>query len=192
MSRRNYNVVGYDARYWRVLAVGGILFICLGIWIIFTPESTYIFLSRLLAIGMLASGLFETIFSILQTHKIKGWGWIFAGGCIDTLFGIYVLNFPLLSLLLMPMIIGVWMLFRGFMTVSSPLVLAILGVGDWIWLVITSLFLILPSLIILINPIVGLVNVVVITGISFVLSGIFRLSFSFQLRGLTRKTNGKN
>lgn len=187
MRRRNYNVVGYDTRYWRVLAIGGILFICLGIWIIFTPERTYLFLSRLLAIGMLASGLFEALFSILQNHKIKGWGWVFAGGCIDTLFGIYVLNFPLLSLILMPMIIGVWMLFRGFMTVSSPLVLEILGVGDWIWLLVTSFVLILPSLVIIIDPIVGLVNVVVITGIAFIFSGIFRLFFSYQLRGLKRK-----
>ncbi|MEJ5995271.1 DUF308 domain-containing protein [Pedobacter sp. Du54] len=182
MRRQNYNVVGYDSRYWRVLAVVGIFFICLGIWIIFTSEQSYIFLSRLLAIGMLASGLFEAVFSLLQNHKIKGWGWIFAGGCIDTFFGIYVLNFPLLSLLLMPLIIGVWMLIRGFMTVSSHLVLKILGVSDWIWLVITSLILILPSLIILINPIVGLVNVVVVTGISFILSGVFRVYFSRQLK----------
>jgi uncharacterized membrane protein HdeD (DUF308 family) len=190
MKRRNFNVVGYDKRYWRVLACSGILFICLGTWIIFSPEKTYFFFSLLLAIGMLAAGLFETIFSIFHIRKIKGWGWIFTGGMIDALLGVYLLNYPLLSLILMPMIIGIWMLFRGFMTVSSPLILKVLGVSDWIWLLLTSMALILPSLVILIYPIVGLVNVVVITGISFILSGIFRIFFSQQLRRLkTRPIN---
>jgi uncharacterized membrane protein HdeD (DUF308 family) len=184
MKKRNLNVVGYDARYWRIVASGGILFICLGAWIIFSSEKNYLFLSMLLAIGLLASGFFEAIFSVFHTHKIKDWGWMFAGGLVDALFGIYLLNYPLLSLILMPMIIGVWMLFRGFMTVSSPFILKVLGIRDWIWLVATSIVLILPSLIILIDPIVGLVNVVVLTGISFILSGIFRIFFSQQLKKL--------
>lgn len=184
MKNRNFNVVGYDKRYWRVLAGSGILFICLGTWIIFSPERTYFFFSFLLAIGMLTTGLFEAIFSVFHMRKIKDWGWIFAGGLIDTLLGIYLLNYPLLSLILMPLIIGIWMLFRGFMTVSSPLILKVLGVSDWLWLLLTSMVLILPSLVILIYPIAGLVNMVVITGISFILSGIFRIFFSQKLRKL--------
>lgn len=184
MKTRNFNVVGYDTRYWWLLLGGGILFIGLGTWIIFSPEKTYLFLSLLLAIGLLITGFFEALYSIFHTRKIKDWGWIFAGGLIDALLGIYLLNYPLLSLILMPMIIGIWMLFRGFMTVSSPLDRKVLGIHDWIWLLLTSMVLILPSLVILIYPIVGLVNVVVITGISFILSGIFRIFFSIQLRRL--------
>ncbi len=149
MKKRDFNVVGYEPKYWRVMEVGGIVFICLGTWIIFSPETSYVFLSWLLAIGLLTTGLFEALFSIFHSKKIKSWGWIFTGGLVDAVLVVYLLNYPLLSLILMPMIIGIWLLLRGFMTVSSTLVLTILGIRDWIWLILTSLVLILPSLIIL-------------------------------------------
>jgi uncharacterized membrane protein HdeD (DUF308 family) len=184
MKTRNFNVIGYDTRYWWLLLAGGLLFIVLGGWIILSPEKSYLFLSLLLAIGMLATGLFESIFSLFHINKIKDWGWIFVGGLVDAVLGVYVLNYPLLTMILMPTVIGIWMLFRGFMTISSPVTLKALGVKDWIWLMVTSILLILPSLVILIDPFVGLVNVVKLTGAAFILSGIFRIFFSQQLRKL--------
>ncbi|RYY70688.1 MAG: hypothetical protein EOO13_05725 [Chitinophagaceae bacterium] len=70
------------------------------------------------------------------------------------------------------------------MTISSPVTLRELGIKDWVWLMVTSILLILPSLVILINPFVGLVNVVKLTGVAFILSGVFRIFFSQQLRHL--------
>jgi len=184
MGTRNFNVIGYDTRYWWLLLAGGILFIGLGTWIICSPEKTYLSLSLLLAIGMLATGAFEALFSLFNLKRIKDWGWIFAGGLIDVLLGIYLLNYLLLTMVLMPMAIGIWMLFRGFMTVSSPVALRALGMSEWLLLVLTSMLLILPSIVILLDPFIGLVNVVMITGISFIISGIFRIFFSQQLRKL--------
>jgi uncharacterized membrane protein HdeD (DUF308 family) len=184
MKKRNYNVIGYDTRYWWLLLGGGILFIVVGFWIIFSAQKTYLFLSMLLSIGMLATGLFETLFSLVNRKLIKDWGWIFGGGLIDFLLGLYFLEYPLLSLIFMPMVIGIWMLFRGFMTISSSVKLNMLGMVDWIWMMITSALLILPSIVILINPFVGLINIVRYTGAAFILSGLFRIFFSQQLRRL--------
>lgn len=184
MKPRKFNVIGYDTRYWWLLLGGGVLFIVLGVWIILSPEKSYLFLSLLLAVGMLTTGLFESIFSLFHIHKIKDWGWIFVGGLVDTIFGIYVFNYPLLTMILMPLVIGIWMLFRGFMTISSPVTLKALGVKDWVWLMVTSILLILPSLVILIYPFFEFINVVKLTGVAFILSGAFRIFFSQQLRKL--------
>lgn len=184
MKTRSFNVIGYDTRYWWLLRSGGILFIGLGLWIIFSPQKTYLFLSLLLSIGMLSTGLFEAFFSLFNCRKIRDWGWIFSGGIIDLLLGIYLLNYPMLSMVLMPLVIGIWMLFRGFMTVSSPISLKALGIKDWVWLLVTGKILVLPSLMILISPFVTFLNMVVITGIAFLLSGVYRIYFSQQLRKL--------
>lgn len=184
MKTRNFNVIGYDTRYWWLLLAGGLLFIVLGGWVILSPEKSYLSLSLLLAIGMLATGLFESVFSLFHIRKIKDWGWIFAGGLVDAGLGVYVLNYPILTMIIMPTVIGIWMMLRGFMTISSPVTLKALGIKDWVWLMVTSTLLILPSLIILIDPFVGFVNVVKLTGVAFMLSGLFRIFFSQQLRKL--------
>lgn len=184
MVAKQFYTLGYDTRYWWLLLSGGIFFIGMGIWIIFTSAKSYLFLSILLALGMLSTGAFEACFSLFHLHKIKGWGWIFAGGMIDTLLGVYLLKYPLLTMLLMPMVIGIWMLFRAFVTLSSPISLKTLGIRHWIWLIFISMILILPSIVILIDPFIGFVNMVIITGIAFILSGFFRILFSQQLRKL--------
>lgn len=182
MKRRNLNVIGYDTRYWWLLYASGALFVFLGTWIIISPQQSYLFLSLLLAIGLLTTGLFESLYSILHFRKIKDWGWIFTGGLIDVILGVYLLNYPLIAMIVMPFVIGIWMLFRAFMTVSSPIALRALGAKGWLWLIVTSMLLILPSLAIIINPFVELINIVLITGIAFVLSGIFRIIFSQKLK----------
>lgn len=182
MTKRNFNVIGYDISYWWLLLGSGILFIFLGLWIMFSQQQSYLFLGLLLAVGLLTTGLFESLYSIFHFREIKDWGWIFIGGLIDAILGVYLLNYPLIAMILMPFVIGVWMLFRAFMTVSSPIALKALGPRGWLWLLVTSLVLILPSLAILINPFMETINIVFITGIGFVLSGVFRIIFSQQLK----------
>lgn len=186
MKTKHFNLIGYDTKYWWLLLSGGLLFIALGTWIILTPQKTYLFMSRLLSLGMLFTGLFDSIFSLINSRRIKDWGWILAGGIIDTALSIYFLKFPLLSIIFMPMIIGVWMMFRAFMTVSSPIALQALGIKHFFLLLLTSGLLILPSLVILVNPFSGLVNMVSITGVGFLLSGVFRIIFSQKLRKLKK------
>ncbi|MBO9672569.1 MAG: DUF308 domain-containing protein [Sphingobacteriaceae bacterium] len=184
MKHRSFNIIGYETKYWWFLLANGLLFIILGGWIILSPEKSYFFLSQLLAIGMLATGFFEAIFSLFHINKIRDWQWIFAGGLIDVMLGTYVFNFPILTMIIMPAVIGIWMLIRGFMTISGSLTIKALGIRDWVWLLFTSMLLIFPSLVILIDPFVVLVNFVKLTGVAFILSGLFRIYFSQQLRRL--------
>ncbi|WP_316766443.1 HdeD family acid-resistance protein [Pedobacter frigiditerrae] len=187
MKKHSFNVIGYDTKYWWLLYASGVLFVFLGSWIIVSPQKSYLFLSLLLAIGLLTTGLFESLYSIFHIRKIKDWGWIFIGGLIDAILGVYLLNYPLIAIILMPFVIGIWMLFRAFMTVSSSIALKTIGVKGWLWLLVTSMVLILPSILILINPFAELINIVFITGIAFVLSGIFRIIFSQRLKSLMPK-----
>lgn len=186
MKRSYYNVIGYDSRYWWNTFFSGLLFIGLGLWISFSAQKTYLFLSLLLASGLFLTGLFESLFSLFNQKAIGNWGWMLAGGLIDLAMGVYLMAFPLLTMVLMPMLIGLWMLFRSFMTASCPVNLKVAGIWDWIWLLATSIVLILPSLVILVNPFFGWVNVVLCTGMAFIIAGIFRLYFSQQLRRLNQ------
>lgn len=192
MKRRYFSLISYDSEYWWMIRSVGILFVFLGIWIIFSGQQSYYLLSLLLALGVLASGILEMLFAFLNRKFISEWCWIFAGGLIDFVLGAYLLNYPLISMIVMPMVIGMWLLFRSFTTMDSNIALSVIGIRNWIWVIVISILLILPSLIILINPYLGMINVVVYTGAAFLASGIFRIIFSQQLRRAHLKRHTKS
>jgi len=187
MKTVNVNFIGYTTQYWWLMLSAGILFIGLGVWILASPVSSYLSLSLLFACGMLFAGVFEVIFAIGNHRALDGWGWTLAGGIIDLLLGAYLLSYPLLSMILLPMIIGLWMLFRGCMAIGSSLELRAYGILDWIWLLVTGIFIVLLSLLIIAHPLLAAFNVIIWTAFAFILSGIFRIFLSIQLRNLAGK-----
>ncbi|WP_449436834.1 HdeD family acid-resistance protein [Pedobacter steynii] len=174
------------AQYWWLMFCSGVLFIALGIWMLAAPVSSYLSLGLLFAFGMIFAGIFETTFAISNHKRLRGWGWTLSGGLIDIFLGGYLLNFPLLTMVVMPIIIGLWMLFRGFMAISSSIELRAYGVLDWAWLLLTGILIVILSVLIIGDPFFGDINIVVWTAFAFLLSGIFRIFLSLQLRGLVR------
>ena len=162
------------------------LFIALGIWMLAAPVSSYFSLSLLFAFGMIFAGIFETTFAISNHRRLHGWGWTLSGGLIDIFLGSYLLNFPLLTMVVMPIIMGLWMLFRGFMAISSSIELRAYGVLDWVWLLLTGILIVILSVLIIGDPFFGDINIVVWAAFAFLLSGVFRIFLSLQLRGLVR------
>lgn len=188
MKPKNINFIGYNAQYWWLMLLAGVLFVGLGIWILASPVASYLSLSLLFAFGMIFAGFFEIIFAIGNYKTLHGWGWTLAGGLIDLFLGIYLLNYPLLTMVVMPVIMGLWMLFRGCMAIGSSIELRAYGVLDWAWLLLTGVLIVLLSLLIIGSPLFSSVNIVVWTAFAFILSGIFRIYLSLQLKRL--KNNG--
>ena len=184
MKTKNVSFIGYSTEYWWLMLSAGILFILLGVWVLLSPVSSYLSLSLLFSCGMLFAGVFEVVFAIGNRKTLHGWGWTLAGGMIDFSLGAYLMYLPLLSMVIMPLIMGLWMLFRGCMAIGSSLELRAYGVLDWTWLMATGVLIILLSLLIIGHPLFTALNVVVWTAFAFILSGIFRIYLSLQLKKL--------
>lgn len=189
MKSKNINFIGYSVEYWWLMLFVGILFIGLGAWVLALPVSSYLALSQMFSFGMIFSGIFEIIFSIGNRATLRGWGWILTGGMIDFLLGIYLLNYPLLSMVVMPLIMGLWMLFRGCLAIGSSLELRAYGVLDWIWLLFTGVLILILSFLIIGNPLFAAINIVVWTAFAFIISGIFRIYLSLQLKKVIKKNS---
>lgn len=169
-------------QYWWLVLCSGILFLGLGIWLLVASVSAYIYFTLLFSAGMTFAGVFEISFLISSYKRLKGWGWALAGGLMDFLLGVYLLNLPLLTIFLMPAIIGLWMLVRGLMAIGSSIALRIYGVSDWVWLLVAGAFIIVMSLVILMHPLFQKVNIVLWTSFVFLLSGLYRVLISLQLK----------
>ena len=171
-------------RHWWLVLFAGVLLIGLGVWVVSSPFQSYLSLSLLFAACVVAAGLFELTFSIVNHKIMNGWGWMLAGGMIDVFVGGYLFYYPLITMIILPLIVGFWLLFRGIMAIGNALDVRSYGFGDWRWLLFTGVTIILLALLILVNPDFGIFNIIVWTGLAFIFAGIFRIYLSLKLRKL--------
>lgn len=68
------------------------------------------------------------------------------------------------------------------MAIGSSIEMRGNGFIGWTWLLSTGLLIVLLALAVLGNPILGIVNVIIWTALAFILSGIFRVYLSLQLK----------
>ncbi len=175
--------------HWWLILLAGFLLIGIGIWIIISPFQSYLALSWVFAIGMIGTGIFEILFSLVNYQSIKRWGWTFIAGIIDLMIGGYLLNNPLISMVLLHLIVGLWMLFRGITAIGDALHIRSYGFNDWKRLLFTAITIILLALLILACPIIGIENLILWTGLAFIVTGVFRIYLAFKLRSVKKDLN---
>jgi uncharacterized membrane protein HdeD (DUF308 family) len=177
---------------WWLLVITGLLLIGLGVWILMTPLTAYASLAVLFSIGLTVAGLVEVAFAVSNRDAIDGWGWALVGGIIDLALGIYLLSNPAVTLVTLPILLGIWLLFRGFSAIGTSIALRGYGVTNWGWLLALGLGIIVFAIVIMNNPELGALNIVIWTGVGFILAGIFRIMVGLRLHRLKERLDEHN
>lgn len=169
---------------WWLSLILGILSIGVGVWMLFTPDSSLIALTYLFVTLFLAGGIFEIIFALSNT-KIRGWGWSLAGGIFDLIFGLILLILPrpIVSIMLI-YVVGFWILFRAISSIGMSIELQRMGVRGWGWELAFGILSVLFSFLFLISPAFGGLFVIAFASVAFITYGIFRIYISFEIKRL--------
>ena len=125
------DTVNSQIKNWWVSLLLGILYVAFGIFLMFTPLSSYVALSILFAVAMFVSGIFEIIFSISNKNTISSWGWYLASGIIDFIIGLFLMANVNLSMEVLPFVVAFWLMFRGFSSVGYSMDLKRYGTHNW-------------------------------------------------------------
>ncbi len=165
-----------DLKNWWAPLLIGVLLIVTAIWTFTSPMSSYLALSILFSISFLVSGILEIYFSIANKEAITNWGWNLAFGIITAIVGVMMLINPEISMVTLPLYVGLVILFRSIMAIGwatdisegSLMILGILGI--------------LFAFVLLWNPVFAGMTIVFWTGFSFLISGIFSCYLAFKLR----------
>ena len=171
-----------SAKNWWLSLIVGVLFIIVGIWIFRTPVASYMSLSLLFSISIFISGIFGIIFAISNRNRMEGWGWYLAGGILDLVVGILFVSHPLMTMTIIPFYVGFWVLFRGVLGIGLSFQLKHFGVPNWGWLLLFGILTLLFSFLLLMNPAFAILSIVYMTGIAFIVMGVFRMILAFELR----------
>lgn len=169
-------------RYWWLLLLAGIALFILGIIVFVYPMQSYVGMSVLFGWVILATGIVEVILSAANRHYVTGRGWLLAGGIIEIILGLILIFNLALSAVTLPIVLGFWLLFRGFSAIGLGGDMNAMNIAGSGWTIVAGVLLLLCALWILFQPLVfGTTAVVVWVGISLLFAGVAAITMSIQL-----------
>ncbi len=171
-------------KQWYLPLIVGIILIALGFYVLSTPLTSYLALSFVFSISFLFSGVMEIIFAFNNKNEIDGWGWYLAGGILNTLFGLILLNNPAVSLATLPFVIGFFVMFKSVQYLSLSLDLKQYGIKSWGWILVFAILGIIFSFVLIWNPVFAGLTIVIWTGMSIISAGFASCILAFQLKKL--------
>jgi len=162
--------------------LSGLFFLALGIWVLATPLQSYLAFTLIFSISMFLSGIAEIYFFSIHRNNYKNGGWYLLGGFLDLAFGALLLLYPSLSMIILPVFVALWLLFRGIWSIGISLELKSFGESIWGLFLMLGILIVFLSLLLLSNPILGGVSIVMMTASAFIVIGIFRICVAFRLK----------
>lgn len=178
---------GKAVRHWWLLLITGLLLVAGGLVVFFNPLQSYLTISVMSGVIMLITGAVELIVASTSRNYFAMRGYSIVGGICDLLLGILMLSYPGMTLILLPVMLGVYMLYHSFMIIgfgSDLLSLRVPGAG---WSISLGVLLLLLSIFVIINPFsVGVGTIVVLVGVAMLLLGAAFIAVSFRMKSIHR------
>ena len=172
--------------WWIYLVLGMVL--VLGSFYVFSvAEGSYLTLSMFFAAFILIDGISTVALSISNREKLEGWGWQLASGIISTLIGIGLFNHPGLTMVILPIFVGFWVVMKGSMIIGISMDLKSYKAPNWGWILILGIVNTVLGMLMIFNPLFGASMILVFTAISMFTMGITMIVVSFRLRRFKKK-----
>jgi len=172
---------------WWIYLVLGIVLVLGSFYVFSTPESSYLTLSVFFAAFILVDGISTIILSVSNRNSLDGWGWQLASGIISTFIGIGLFNHPGLTMVILPVFVGFWVVMKGSMIIGIAMDLRTYKAPNWGWVLFFGLLNTILGMLMIFNPLFGASMVLIYTAISLMTMGIGMITVSLRLRGFKKK-----
>lgn len=172
-------------RNWWVSLVLGILFLAMGVVVIIYSKESYVTLSLLFGIGVMVAGLLE-IYLGASMEARSGRGWIIATGVIELLLGVMLVALPVVSMAMLPFLLGFWLLFRGFSLIGLSSDMMAWGIKGPGWVLAIAIMLVICAFLVIFHPVIGAGAIVAFLGIGLLLLGVDMIVFALYLNRLRK------
>ncbi len=174
---------GRAVRYWWLIMIAGLLAIAAGIAVFAFPLESYLALSILFGVLMLITGVAKLIAASASSNFFMMRGYVIVGGVVDLLLGLFLCIYPGVTILLLPVMMGLWMLYNSFMMIALAGDFETFGIPGAGWIIGGSVVLMVLSLLVLVNPFTaGIATVVVLAGAGLMIFGVLTCALSFKFR----------
>ena len=163
---------GRVIRHWWLLMLAGILCIAAGIAVFVFPMESYMTLSIIFGVLMLITGAAQLIIASTSGNYLAMKGYVVVGGVLDLLLGIFLCVYPAVTVVLLPIMLGIWMMYHSFMIIAFGGDLDTFRINGSGWVTMGGILLLVLSFLVLVNPFsVGIATVIVLTGVGLIVFG---------------------
>lgn len=164
---------GRAVQHWWLMMLAGILCIALGIAVFVFPLQSYVTLSILAGILMLLVGAAQLIIASTSGNYLAMRGYMLVGGVIDLILGLLLCVYPGVTMALLPVMLGIWMMYNSFMMIAFGGDLETFRVKGSGWTILGGVLLLALSFVVLVNPFsAGIAAVIVLSGVGLIVFGI--------------------
>ena len=94
---------------------------------------------------------------------------------------------PGMSMALLPLVVGFWLMFRGVALIGLSIDLKAFGFKPWGWLLASGILTVVLAFFITVDPIIGPLSIVAFTGLSALVAGGANIYFAIQLNKIRRE-----
>lgn len=188
MANEIYESESAQVKYWWLSVLVGIASLVVGFLVLVNPIESYFVMAMWLGIVILFTGVFSLVEAFTSHSRYVRRGWLVLASICDIIIGIVLMLNFLLSVAIIPVLFGIWLLYRGFVTLAQGITLRSSGVRDAGWVIFSSIVVIAISLAVLFLPeIIGVAAVVIFVAIALMAYGISRISLGFRLATVDEK-----
>ncbi len=188
MKRRFENLTkraGRAVKHWWLMTIAGALSVAAGIAVFVFPLESYVAMSVLFGVLMLLTGVAKLIAASSSDNFFMMRGYVIVGGVVDLLLGLFLCIYPGLTIVVLPILLGLWMMYNSFMMIALAGDFDTFGIPGAGWMIGGSVVLLILSLLVLVNPFTaGIATVVVLAGAGLLIFGCLLCALSMKIRDI--------
>ena len=117
-------------------------------------------------------------------------GYVIVGGVLDLILGIFLCIYPYVTLMVLPIMMGIWMMYHSFIIIAFGGDMETFKLGGSGLVIAGGIVLLLLSILVLVNPLgAGVATVVVIAGVGLLVFGGLLCALSLKMKDIDKELN---
>lgn len=175
-------------KHWWLSLIIGLAMLAMGLVVLVNPTASYLTFALWLGVLVALSGVVGIVQGVSSKNYFVRRGWLIVASIADIIIGILLMFNIALSAALLPVLLGVWLLYRGMTLIMQGADLRNYRVRDAGWVIFGGALIVAISLAVLFFPLsVGVEAVVLAVSIGFIVYGFTTISLSFRLYDVHRR-----
>ena len=158
--------------------VSGVLLILIGIYCLCNQDIAAATAGLMVGIFMLVSGIMEIVVFAATSRLLMGSGWLLLDGVLTVILSLFLLFNEWFTMLSLPFLFALWLLFSGSSRFVSAFDLKALGVRKWGWVLAVGIILMIAGFICMMDPWVSITAVGMTVGLVFLLEGVSSIIYA--------------
>lgn len=169
-------------RHWWLSLIAGVVALAIGFVVMVRPAESYLSFAMWFGFAVMLTGVLTLLQSLSSENRYVRRGWLIMASIADIIIGLLLLFNTLLSAYAMPILLGVWLIYRGAATLVQGFDLKGHRVRGSGWVILYAVIVIAIGIVVLWMPAtLGVEAVVLFVAIAFVSYGIALVSLGFRL-----------